>query len=246
MVYLYDGTFEGLLTSVYYSYYTRPHAQKIYNINDYEPNFLDETKIIETDITKFEKVYNAIINKIGQNCLNKIYLVYLSEDYESANYIYRYLIMGFKVGDEINLHKNNDVVIYIDTMCKKVSNEKHRMKGFVRFKAIDNILISKINPTYNILSLLANHFVNRLTCENFIIYDEKRNLALVYNKSSYYITDVDSRMSSFISLSDDKLYENLWSEYFKSVNIPERKNTRAQKRMMPTRYWKNLVETQNL
>ena len=88
MVYLYDGTFEGLLTSVYYSYYTRPHAQKIYNINDYEPNFLDETKIIETDITKFEKVYNAIINKIGQNSLNKIYLVYLSEDYESANYIY--------------------------------------------------------------------------------------------------------------------------------------------------------------
>ena len=46
MVYLYDGTFEGLLTSVYYSYYTKPHAQKIYNINDYEPNFLDETKII--------------------------------------------------------------------------------------------------------------------------------------------------------------------------------------------------------
>ena len=41
------------------------------------------------------------------------------------------------------------------------------------------------------MSLLANHFVNRLTCENFIIYDEKRNLALVYNKSSYYITDVD-------------------------------------------------------
>lgn len=235
MVYLYDGTFEGLLTSVYYSYYTRPHAQKIYNINDYEPNFLDETKIIETDITKFEKVYNAIINKIGQNSLNKIYLVYLSEDYESANYIYRYLIMGFKVGDEINLHKDNDVVIYIDIMCKKVSNEKHRMKGFVRFKAIDNIL-----------SLLANHFVNRLTCENFIIYDEKRNLALVYNKSSYYITDVDSRVSSFISLSDDTLYENLWSEYFKSVNIPERKNTRAQKRMMPTRYWKNLIETQNL
>ena len=92
----------------------------------------------------------------------------------------------------------------------------------------------------------CSYCINKKTSNvNRAVFTPDEICDLVIN-SSYYITDVESLMSSFISLSDDKLYENLWSEYFKSVNIPERKNTRAQKRMMPTRYWKNLIETQNL
>ncbi len=245
IVYLFDGSFEGLLTAIYDSYYSKPHADCIYNKYEYKHNLLDDVKYINTDYEKYEKVYNAIKTKISKNALDKIYLAYLSDDYESCSYIYRYVIMGFKVGSEIDLHKNNDIVINIDNLVKKVSLERHRMMGFVRFKSFNNLLISKINPTHNVLELIAKHFSKRLSSENFIIYDENRDLALVYNKSDYYITDVDDKFKNALNNINDTFYEDLWSEYFTSVNIIERENKRLQSRMMPRRYWKNLTEVKD-
>ncbi|GAA0703505.1 TIGR03915 family putative DNA repair protein [Paraclostridium ghonii] len=245
VIYLFDGTFEGLLTAIYESYYSKPHAENIYNKHQYKYNLLDDVKYIDTDLKKYEKVYEAIEKKISKNALNKIYLAYLSDMHECYSYIYRYVVMGFKVGNEIDLYKNNDIVIGIDNFVKKVSLERHRMMGFVRFKSFNNILISKINPTHNVLELIAKHFSKRLSNENFIIYDENRDLALVYNKSGYYITDVDDKFKKMLESIDDNFYETLWSEYFNSVNIAERENKKLQSRMMPKRYWKNLSEVSN-
>ena len=44
--------------------------------------------------------------------------------------------MGFKIGKDIELHKNNDTVLNIDKLDKRVSLESHRFTGFVRFKEI--------------------------------------------------------------------------------------------------------------
>jgi len=47
-------------------------------------------------------------------------------------------------------------------------------------------------------------------------------------------------------LCDEKeaLYQQLWQQYFKSVNIGARKNTRLHIQHMPKRYWKFLPEKQ--
>ena len=204
---------------------------------------LDEVIHIKTDKIKFEKVYNAVNNKISKESLNKIYLVFLSEYEESSNLIYNYLRMGFKLGKEVELHKNNDIVLNIDKISKKVSYEKHRFTGFVRFKEINGVLYSAIEPDFNILPIIANHFKNRLTNEYFIIHDTKRNLAVVYNKESYQLISLDkSQKEKILSMNNDEDYETLWKQYFKSTNIEERKNPRLQNRMMPKRYRNNIVE----
>jgi probable DNA metabolism protein len=41
---------------------------------------------------------------------------------------------------------------------------------------------------------------------------------------------------------DETLYQDLWQQYFKSVNIAARKNTRLHIQHMPRRYWKYLPE----
>ena len=117
-VYIYDNTFEGLLSSIYDVYY-KAKPDRIYSEKVYEPNLIDEVINIKTDMTKFEKVYNAIVNKISKNSLNKIYYVYLSEIKESSNIIYYYLLMGFKYGKDVDLYKNNDIVINLDKISKK-------------------------------------------------------------------------------------------------------------------------------
>ena len=44
--------------------------------------------------------------------------------------------MGFKLGKEVELHKNNDIVLNIDKISKKVAYEKHRFTGFVSLKKL--------------------------------------------------------------------------------------------------------------
>ena len=40
----------------------------------------------------------------------------------------------------------------------------------------------------------------------------------------------------------EELYQHLWQQYFKSVNIVARKNTKLHIQHMPKRYWKYLTE----
>ena len=60
ITYLYDGTFEGLLTLVFELFTKKTMPIKIENINEYTPNLLDNTCIIVTDYAKFDRVYNGI------------------------------------------------------------------------------------------------------------------------------------------------------------------------------------------
>lgn len=242
-VFLHDLSFEGLLSAIYDAYYSPNKPERIYCRNFYRENLLDEVVDIKTDEVKFEKVFNAIKNKISKDSLNKIYLVFLSEYEESSNLIYDYIRMGFKLGKEVELHKNNDIVLNIDKISKKVAYEKHRFTGFVRFKEVNNVLYSSIEPNFNILPIIANHFKNRLANEYFIIHDIKRNLAIVYDKNDYYLTSLSkSQKDKLLNAKDSGQYEALWKQYFKSTNIKERENLRLQSRMMPKRYRHNMVE----
>ena len=93
---------------------------------------------------------------------------------------------------------------------------------------------------------MAGHFKNRLSNEYFIIHDIKRDIAIVYDKKDYYLSSLSNEQKNILMNTDDKgEYENLWKQYFQSVNIEERKNPRLQKRMMPSRYWENMVEVNN-
>lgn len=243
IVYLYDSTFEGLLTAIYDAYYSKDKPDRIYSKKQYEPNLIDQVSCVQTDIIKFEKVYEAIENKISKDSLRKIYYTYLSDIKESANIIFSYVKMGFKLGKDVDLYKNNDIVIEIDKVSKRVSLEKHRFTGFVRFKEVDNVLFANIEPDNNILPIIGKHFKNRLSNEYFIINDLKRNIALVYDKKDYYLAVLSKeQLRVLIDAEDKDIYEDLWKQYFDSTTIKERENSRLQKRMMPSRYWKNLTE----
>ena len=55
-VYLYDGSFEGMLTCVYEGYYSDEKPKGIYNTYTYESNLFEKPKFIVTDLEKSHKV----------------------------------------------------------------------------------------------------------------------------------------------------------------------------------------------
>ncbi|MBE6072074.1 MAG: DNA metabolism protein [Clostridium butyricum] len=245
MILIYDSTFEGLLTCIYEGFYMRNTAiTNIYsNTTNFIPSLFDNIVNINTDMLKFKKVKSAIVNKIDSLCLKKIYIVY-SSNYENKDYIiYKYLKTAFNIGPDVHLFLNLDEVRIIDVINKRVNLEIHRLRGFIRFNYIDNkFLYSSISPDNDILEFLGDYFKERFTNEYWIINDTSRNKAIIYDKCNYELVEFSSLDSQKLSLYKDN-YQNLWKAYFKSTAIEERRNLKLQLRMMPKRYWKNILET---
>lgn len=243
LVFLYDGSFEGLLTSIYDGFYSKVPPSKICTHDKFEADLLSEVIAIDTNKEKVQKVQLAISSKIDPLCLNKIYKVYLSNYNDKEIICFKYLKLAFKLGSDVHKHLHLELVKNIDLINKRVSLEAHRFTGFVRFNSINNsFLYASIEPDNDILQLISDHFKRRFSNENWIIHDVNRQIASIYNKISWEIVEMSKEDYLLLSNHDDD-FSSLWKDYFTSTTIKERLNPKLQKRSMPKRYWKHLTET---
>ena len=239
---VYENTFEGFLTAIYYAFYSKEDIYSIVTKDEVSFNLLATIKEIQSEEDKYKKVKTSIVSKIDPLSLSKIYKVFLSNEKDKGLLCYNYLKKAFKLGTKIHEHIYLDEVRKIDLICRRVSLESHRFTGFIRFKSIqDKFLYAVAEPDNNILELISPHFQRRFPNEYWIIHDKKRNIASVYNKISWEIIEMNSSLIDIIENYKDN-FEDLWRGYFKATTIVERTNLKLQKRQMPKRYWNNLVE----
>lgn len=244
--YIYDDTFEGLLTCIHYNYY-QEKASGIYSGQTYQPNFFHGHKEIATDEEKAIIVYDAIESKISSSDLRRVYRTFLSSVQEKENMILDYIKLGFKVGHSVNALHGNSIVFQVQQADRKVTAEVHRLLGLIRFNLLtsheEEILYANIEPDHDVCELLAPHFTDRFYYDPFIIHDTGRKKALIANGGDWYLSQFTHKDLEGYSkdLSD---FPSLWKSYFENIAIKERINPKCQKRCMPVRYWKNLTEMQ--
>lgn len=240
--YVYDGSFEGLLSIVFNCYISKNIPLKIIEKSNLEINFLDE---FEEQITNYEhsdRIFNGIIKNVSYDTLYNSYYAFLSNTKNKEINIVKYLLNGFIIGPKIDTMLSIDFVFAVHSMRKKMLHEAHKFKGLLRFiKIKENLFYASIHPDNNIIENLGHHFINRLPTQNFIIHDKNRNIAFLYNTKEYKIINNFS-MPAFTLSDEEKTYEELWSTFFKTIAIKERSNKRLQMQYMPKKYWKDLVE----
>ncbi len=241
IVYTYDGSFEGLLTCIYESYYRKEVPKKIMIDNNQE-SFLINKVSIKTDKKKSSKVYKSIETKISNRALKNVFYAFFSEIKDVEIMIYKYLRLGWKIGGKVDRKHSDDIVLAIHDLKRKVSSESHALLGLARFQVLkDNIYYSKIEPKYNVVGLLAKHFLQRLNDQYWVIHDVKRNIGAFYNKDKWIIKDMNVKHELQFDEEEEE-YQRLWKEYFNNIAIKNRINPKLQKRNMPMRYWKHLIE----
>nr|WP_315024882.1 TIGR03915 family putative DNA repair protein [uncultured Aminipila sp.] len=239
--YLYDGSFEGFLTCIYYHYYEEK-AAGIFTSENYQPNILNSFIEVKPEAKKATKVYDAIEKKISPYDLQRIYRVFLSTVDNREMLLLNYIRLGFKTGSKISLLHGNPYVSPIEKSERKVTNEVHRLLGLLRFSVLEGeVLYAVLEPDHDVLEFLADHFTDRYKNEPFIIHDKKRNKALVSQGGEWFITDFTESNLPRLS-KNEKEYRALWKKYFETIAIKERTNPRCQKNFMPVRYWKHLTE----
>lgn len=193
-------------------------------------------------IRKHKEYLPGIEKIICKEALYNTYHAFLSNEKEKEMYLLKYLCNGFDIGPKINHMLTVSYVFKVINMRRRSSGECHRLKGLLRFQEIGkNLCYASIHPDNNIIEPLGQHFMKRLPSMNFIIHDKNRNLCFIYNTTKYRIISSSTIKIPDIS-EDEKLYQDLWKMFFKTIAIKERSNSKCQMQFMPKKYWKDLIE----
>lgn len=240
MDYLYDGTFEGLMTCIYY-HYKKEKAAGIYIFTNYQQSVVQTYCTVETDVTKAKIVIDAINKLVSNEAYIYVYYCYLSNASCKENIILDFLVFAFNYGKNTMNFYTHEKVLPINEIYKKVAKEEHRMLGILRFSDIGGILYAKYSPDNDLSVLLADHFADRYKNEKFIIFDEKRKKAVVYANNKWEIKE-NINIEEFEISENEKNVQSLWKQYFTDLAIEERKNINLQFQFVPARYRKNMAE----
>ena len=241
-IYLYDGTFKSLLDLISKLIELKIKPLDIKDKENFKPNILDN--VIELELDMEFDISKIMVSK---NIIKTIYYVYLSSDEHKELIIYYFLLNALKYQDKIFTMRNLKCVNSTLKLAKRVSNECHKLKGFVRFKEINNhVLYAEIAPDSDVLELLSRHFAKRLANEYWLIKDVNRNMYSIYDTKKYYIISGKNINLKDIEIKkEEKEVENLWLTFFKTIGIEARENRRCQMNFMPKKYWKYIIEMED-
>lgn len=253
MVYIYDGSFNGFLNSVFSSFERKEFPVQVVTQMQYATSFFEETRVIESDSEKAKRVFQGLEKRIGKTIAHSFFQAFLSEDPLAIQCAFNLIHSIFKGSYNILENYGDEQVLYFSQTLKKVSRERHRMKAFIRFqKSSDGLFFAIIAPDFNVLPLVTTFFQKRYADQAWLIYDEKRNYGMMYNKISIeevQLAEMDENtlvhgpQNIQLDATEEK-FQQLWKSYFKSTNIVARKNLKLHLRHVPKRYWRYLTEKQ--
>ncbi|MEL6140036.1 MAG: TIGR03915 family putative DNA repair protein [Bacteroidota bacterium] len=250
MILLYDGSYTGFLSAVFEVFRLKLDAT-----TDIQPeaNYQEQLFASPLPVTSNEQYAARIkkgLNKKCKKAAKYCYRAFLSEHPDRELILLHFIRRFFAEGHEVIEDLTDRHIRQLNRLDQQMGREVHRMHAFVRFQQTpDNLYAALINPDFDVLPLLDKHFIARYPAQDWLIYDTKRHYGLHWNqKTSQFVTFSENNHQHLRQLSKNVLtdretgYQQLWQTYFRSVDIPERRNMKLHLQHVPRRYWKYLVE----
>jgi probable DNA metabolism protein len=250
-IFLYDKSFEGLLTCLFDAYRLKDFPEQLLPTNSPLHLFCDSHFTVVTDDKKAERVWKGLQAKLSTSAISEVTRSWLSELPDIDILLFRYLRKVINSPQSIETNFADADVLRLSQIYKKVNYEGHRLIQFARFqKTADGTYFAPLEPEYNTLPLTISHFRDRFADQKFLIYDMKRRYGYYYDLhtitevtlTNEFGNTIEGIINQELADKDETKYEQLWQTYFKTIAIKERINPRKQRQDMPVRYWKYLTE----
>lgn len=183
----------------------------------------------------------AKISALDRGAAEDITLLLKSDNALKESVAFNYIKLIIERGGAVRGMLAHPTVIEMTDIRRRVYGEAHRLKGLLRFmENSDGVMYAPYSPDNDITEILAVHFAARFNAQPFVIHDIKRRIAALYDGNEIVMTRADD---AEIYLSEyENYFQNLWKQYYNSVNIESRPHEKQMKGYMPVRYWKFLPE----
>ena len=255
-IYVYDKTFEGLLSAVFDAYTSKIFPDALHGAEDIPPLMAGSAYTVETGRDKAERVYAGLARKLSQNALDGLTYAWLSELPGSDWVIFRYIRKVFDSSVSIESKLTDPDVAEVAHAARMTNKEAHLLLGFARFqKTAQGIYFAALAPRHNVLVIMLPHFTERFADQEWALYDVNRRYGIYRTQGEYRKISVDDahaeenlrtagRLPEEQLADTEALFQNLWKSYFDAAAVTERINPKLQSRCMPRRYWTHMTEKQ--
>jgi probable DNA metabolism protein len=145
-----------------------------------------------------------------------------------------------KKGLSYVLCKVSDEARKFHHLAREVGAEKYRATAFMRLQPIDQhrVLFGEFEIKHQTGELIMLHFMKRFPRYNIMIIFG--NEAYVGRNNEIFKEKINRSKVTLPKEKDE--FEKYWLVFYRSQFIPERKNLRYLKRMIPKKYWKWVTE----
>ena len=240
LVYVYDGTYEGLLCCIFESFARKEIPLDVQADGQVQLS-LSPLYHISTDEVKARRVASSFPRKLGPQVAEFFQLSFLTCLTGKELHMLRFIHKAFRYGPAVLNMLADDTVHVLNRAIQHMNNESHLLKGFIRFSDYQSFLVTVIHPKNFVLPLLQPHFCDRFSRESFLIFDENHNAALFHRPGQSKIIPLTELMLEAPDAEEQK-YRALWQTYYETIAIKARYNPKCRMSHMPKRYWDFMTE----
>lgn len=253
IAYVFDGSFDGLLTAVFDSYNRKEVPEGLFTPNMQLPLTAEGIYEVISDDEKSNRVWRKLRKVLSPGARAALTAAFLTDSDEFPTLAMQFIRRAVVTPYSIERDFSDSAVLAVLKEAKRVRYEAHRLLQFMRFqKAKDGTYFAMMEPMFDVLPMVVNHFKDRFSDSSFIIYDRARDYGFHYDgREARKITlEGDGihlqtgRLGEDIAATDEHLFQELWKAYYDAIAIKERLNPRKRRQDMPVRYWKYLTEMQ--
>jgi len=244
VIFVCEDSLDGIFTGIYDAWDSRYGHENVKLIIESEETMELFARYVEVvaDGEKAEKVARTLKRRLGDEVFEMICQAAASCASEKADALYRVVVKGLSMsnGKKVMDALADPNVCRVFELSRQAGYEAHHLTGFIRFQELKGgILFSRIRPKNNALTLIGPHFADRLPQENWVIYDDGRELFLMHQAGGYWGLmqgqALNEQWLADISEEEDQ-FRQLWRLFTKSISVQARENRLLQRQNLPLRF----------
>ncbi len=245
-----EDSLEGIFTGIYDAYAGKYPLEAVCLAleGQEEMQLFSVYHSIAADSGKAAKVAGTIQRLAGDEVYFSLCAALASTDVQKAHAVFQTvvrIVQAPRMAGRVLERLAEEPVHKVFTLSRRVQNEIHHLREFVRFRELENgVLYSAIGPCNDVVMYLMPHFADRFPLENFMIYDEGRKLLGVHpaGQQWYMMRGIQVDKELLVSSGGEEKYRELFRYFCHKIAIKERENLNLQRNMLPLRFRNYMVE----
>lgn len=242
MIYVYDGTWSGMMTLVH-----RTARDGVFpdDIARFASKVMDgvllESSAVKTDPSVAEATAAVLERRVGAQQLSEACLALMSEERGIDLAVWCHLSRLWHEGDRAAMDLAAPCAGFVLRAARRSTRELHRWMGLIRFRDAGGVYYASFAPECDVLPLLADHFCGRLP-DRWMLHDVSRGRAALHDRGRWLLTDAVPPARDPGMTREEEACQELWREFFRSTSVKERRSAKRQRQFLPKRTWAYLVE----
>jgi probable DNA metabolism protein len=244
LVYVFDGSIEGLLSAIFTAYSKHENPSSILPASGAQVGLFQKIREVSTDEEYAGRVHGGIVEQLGVETFRDVVRVFLADDPDRCTVAYRFVRYGLRKGSVIRDELSHEDVAPFAKISCRVANEREKYVQFLRFEEIPGgAFVAQIHPRSCVIPLVMGHFAARMGPLPFVIYDATHHLAGRWDGKSSVLCPLDGPLPAQRA-EGEATYQAMWREFYHAIENQQRHNPRLRRQLMPKRYWADLTEIQ--